>query len=341
MSTDIKTLFKNHTVFHKKDASLPRIYVDGCYDMFHWGHANVIRQACAAFDYKCVSVLGICDNPIIEKHKGPTVMTEEERNLAVQSCQWVDEVVDGINIWDTDINMMKFFHINYVVHGDDISMNTVTGKNSYQEIIDAGMLKLVPRTDGVSSTDLIYRMMHSESKEHWCGLKHANLSVEKLRVFSSTKKERTKDDKIVYIDGSFDMLHAGHYELFRKAKELGTYLVVGVFDDETVNGYKGKNYPILNLGERVMGLLACRYVDDVIIGAPKGVTKEMIERMKISCVVHGKCENGIGKNFYSDAVDMGVYKEVDSGKTLTSDEIIERVKEREKLFEARNAKKIR
>lgn len=333
--------YSHHIILHNKDKSLPRIYVDGCYDMFHWGHANVIRQACAAFDYKCVLVLGICNNPIIELHKGPTVMTEEERNTAVEACQWADEVVEGIPYWNTELFMMKALHIDYVVHGDDISLNTQTGKNSYQDIIDAGMMKVVPRTDGVSTTDLIYRMMHPESTEHWTGLKHSNLTVDKVRLFTDMKRERKPEDIVVYIDGSWDLLHAGHYKLLKKARELGTYVIVGVHDDHIVNKRKGKNFPILNIGERVMGLLGCRYVDNVVIGAPCGVNAEMIEKMHINVVVHGAVANGVEKDQYKDAIERGIYKELDSGSQLTADEIVSRVIAREKLFEIRNSKKVR
>jgi len=37
------------------------------------------------------------------------------------------------------------------------------------------------------------------------------------------------------LDGAFDMLHMGHIDIIKKAKELGTYLIVGVYDDETIN----------------------------------------------------------------------------------------------------------
>lgn len=70
------------------------------------------------------------------------------------------------------------------------------------------------------------------------------------------------------MDGSFDMLHIGHIKTLQKAKELGTYLIVGIHDDETINKEKGSNYPILNLQERVLNILALKFVDDVIIGAP-------------------------------------------------------------------------
>lgn len=72
-------------------------------------------------------------------------------------------------------------------------------------------------------------------------------TTRRIRQFSADHKEPTKDDKIVYIDGSFDLLHPGHLTTLKNAKKLGTYLIVGIHDDETVNSIKGNNYPILSL----------------------------------------------------------------------------------------------
>jgi len=49
---------------------------------------------------------------------------------------------------------------------------------------------------------------------------------------------------------------------------MGSYLIAGIHDDETINKIKGYNYPVLNLQERTLILLAMKYVDEVIIGAP-------------------------------------------------------------------------
>lgn len=64
-----------------------------------------------------------------------------------------------------------------------------------------------------------------------------------------------------------------------------------MYDNETVNTLKGKNYPILNLQERVLNLLALRDVDEVIIGVPYRVTETMIKNFKISLVVQGVASN--------------------------------------------------
>ncbi len=52
--------------------------------------------------------------------------------------------------------------------------------------------------------------------------------------------------------------------------------------------YKGVDYPILSLQERVLMVLACKHVDDVVIGAPYIITKDLIKSLNISQVVHIK-----------------------------------------------------
>jgi len=50
----------------------------------------------------------------------------------------------------------------------------------------------------------------------------------------------------------------GHIEFLKRAKQMGDYLLVGIHDDQTVNAIKGVNYPLMNLHERVLSVLACR-----------------------------------------------------------------------------------
>lgn len=45
-----------------------------------------------------------------------------------------------------------------------------------------------------------------------------------------------KTDKIVYIDGAWDLFHIGHIKVLQKAKELGDFLIVGVVDDKVLPG---------------------------------------------------------------------------------------------------------
>ena len=70
--------------------------------------------------------------------------------------------------------------------------------------------------------------------------------------------------KYVWTNGCFDVLHRGHIELFKYAKSLGDYLVVGLDDDASVRASKGDNRPINNLEDRIEMLRSIKYVDDVV-----------------------------------------------------------------------------
>jgi len=55
-----------------------------------------------------------------------------------------------------------------------------------------------------------------------------------------------------------------------------------------VNQYKGSNYPIMNLHERTLSVLACKYVSEVVIGAPYVVSHDLLDHFNVSVVAHGK-----------------------------------------------------
>lgn len=67
----------------------------------------------------------------------------------------------------------------------------------------------------------------------------------------------------------------------------GHYVLVGVHNDYIVNQRQGMNLPIMNLNERALSVLGCKYVDDVLIDAPYIINKEMIASLKIDYVIRG------------------------------------------------------
>jgi len=71
-------------------------------------------------------------------------------------------------------------------------------------------------------------------------------------------------EKIVFTNGVFDLLHAGHIELLEFAKNSGDFLVVGINDDASVTRLKGESRPIFPLAERMKILAAIMYVDFII-----------------------------------------------------------------------------
>jgi ethanolamine-phosphate cytidylyltransferase len=70
-----------------------------------------------------------------------------------------------------------------------------------------------------------------------------------------------------------------------EAKKLGDFLYVGIWDDEMTRFYKGEFYPIQSLQERILMTLACKHVDDIVIGAPFIITEDLIKSLNIDVVV--------------------------------------------------------
>lgn len=91
----------------------------------------------------------------------------------------------------------------------------------------------------------------------YTGVSHYIPTTRKIVQFSSGR-EPGPNDKIVYVDGSFDLFHAGHVDTLRQAREMGDYLLVGVYSDATINQHKGGSWPIMNVHERVLSVLSCR-----------------------------------------------------------------------------------
>jgi D-beta-D-heptose 7-phosphate kinase/D-beta-D-heptose 1-phosphate adenosyltransferase len=84
-----------------------------------------------------------------------------------------------------------------------------------------------------------------------------------LAPLSQSLKAQGK--RVVTINGSFDLLHAGHVHILEEAKAQGDVLIVGLNSDASVKAYKGESRPIVPEGERARMLLALRAVDFVHI----------------------------------------------------------------------------
>ena len=70
---------------------------------------------------------------------------------------------------------------------------------------------------------------------------------------------------VVWVNGCFDILHRGHYELFNYAKSLGDELVVGIDSDEKVSKDKGSDRPYNKLDDRIYALESLRAVDKIMV----------------------------------------------------------------------------
>ncbi|WZZ78671.1 hypothetical protein YC2023_099243 [Brassica napus] len=144
--------------------------MDGCFDMMHYGHCNALREARALGDELVVGV--VSDEEIIA-NKGPPVTPLHERMIMVKSVKWVDEVIPDAPYEITEEFMKRLFdeyRIDYIIHGDD-SCVLHDGTDAYALVKKAGRYKQIKRTEGVSSTDIVGRMLlcvreRSNSQSH-------------------------------------------------------------------------------------------------------------------------------------------------------------------------------
>lgn len=76
---------------------------------------------------------------------------------------------------------------------------------------------------------------------------------------------RASGRRVVFTNGCFDLLHAGHVRLLEAARAQGDLLVVGLNSDASVRRLKGPSRPVLPEAERAEALLALEAVDRVVL----------------------------------------------------------------------------
>lgn len=315
-------------------------------------------------------------------------MTLAERVAAADACRWVTKPVPHAP-YVTYLPWISHYGCYYVVHGDDITSDA-GGEDTYRFVKAAGRFLVVKRTPGISTTDLVGRMLLC-SKGHfikslgqrlrdlqggpemlqrikdyatdetglqpgsevwtWAASQQAQLkpdptSGEFSRLVSGTGPQ--SGQKVVYVDGGFDLFSSGHIEFLKKVNEVEggkAYVVAGIHDDEVINHWKGLNYPIMSIFERGLCVLQCKYVHAVVFGAPFAPSKAYLGTLPmgpVSAVYHGPTAFiPLDYDPYADAKALGILQQIPDHpyKHVNAAEIMERIAKGREAFEERQRRK--
>jgi len=131
---------------------MTRVYADMVADLFHAGHVEFLRRARELGDEL---VVGVHSDETVAAYKRPPVMTMAERLPVVAACRHVDQVIPDAPIVVTR-EWIEQHGIDLVVHGDDLDESSL--EYMYGIPRELGILRLVPYTPGVSTSELIERV---------------------------------------------------------------------------------------------------------------------------------------------------------------------------------------
>lgn len=98
---------------------------------------------------------------------------------------------------------------------------------------------------------------------------------------------RFRDQKIVFTNGCFDILHLGHVEYLAKAKNLGDILIIGLNTDESVRKLKGNHRPVNPERARAI-ILASLWFTDAIVLFGEDTPESLIREVRPDILVKGK-----------------------------------------------------
>ncbi len=135
-----------------------------------------------------------------------------------------------------------------------------------------------------------------------------------------------KNGTIVFTNGCFDLLHAGHIEYLRKAKKLGDVLWIGINSDKSVKRIKGEKRPILCQTDRVNILASLRFVDAITL-FDEDTPLELIKMIKPNILAKGgdyKDKLIIGSDIIKNS--GGIVKLIDFVDGKSTSAIIEKIK---------------
>jgi choline-phosphate cytidylyltransferase len=138
-----------------------KVAIESAADIGIHRHMRQLQQAKEAFPGTYL-IVGVTGDEETHKRKGLTVLSAKERAESVRHCKWVDEVVEDCP-WVIDVDFLAKHNIDYVAH-DDIPYGASEGDDIYKPIKEQGKFLVTQRTEGVSTTGIITKVVRDYEK---------------------------------------------------------------------------------------------------------------------------------------------------------------------------------
>ena len=135
------------TTYHQET----KVYVHGVFDLFHYGHVKLLKEAKSLGD---ILIVGLVTDANAKKIKGKTVLNYDERLEVISSIKYVDLVVEQQTEDPTE--NLKLLDINILCRGEDYKGNPPG--SDYMEI-SGGKVVRIPYSREISSTEIKRRIL--------------------------------------------------------------------------------------------------------------------------------------------------------------------------------------
>jgi rfaE bifunctional protein nucleotidyltransferase chain/domain len=136
---------------------------------------------------------------------------------------------------------------------------------------------------------------------------------------------RFKNEKVVFTNGCFDIIHLGHVKYLSQAADLGNILIIGLNSDSSVNKIKGHDRPVLDQKSRALTLAAFSFVNNIVL-FDEEMPYKLIKQIRPDILVKGgdyKPEEIVGYDIVKD--NGGEVKILDFIDGYSTSGIVERI----------------
>ena len=166
---------------------------------------------------------------------------------------------------------------NVVANIDGVDYNLPVAQVEVSDVTGAGDCFLAAFVYGLTKNYDYMQCLELAVKGSRCAVQHAG-------TYTLTTSDI--EERVVFTNGVFDILHTGHFELLAKAKSLGNKLIVGINSDASVKRLKGESRPINNISQRTKQISMLPWVDEVCI-FDEDTPYELIKQIRPNLIVKG------------------------------------------------------